>query len=276
MKKYPQNKNYLVTEDGKVFNKKTNKFVPLTTKEDGYITLSLDGSKRLHRVVAETYLPNPNHLPEVNHLDGVKANCHKDNLEWCTSKQNKEHAWRLGLYKDIREDHCNAVHSDKQIHEVCRMLQEGYRNIEVASTLNIHKDIIAHVKRGDIWRTISQQYNIHTVRKKRKSINTVLQICTFLEQGKSNKEVSSLLGITPSEVDKVRTGVTHKSISSNFNIPKSKMSRVNEDQVKQVCELIISGKKNKYIAEVVGISVSIVSKIKRGKTWTHLTEEYNW
>ena len=53
----------------------------------------------LHRLIAQTFLPNPSNLPEVNHKDGNKANCAMDNLEWVSSKENKRHAKDAGLWE---------------------------------------------------------------------------------------------------------------------------------------------------------------------------------
>lgn len=53
----------------------------------------------LHRLIAQTFLPNPSNLPEVNHKDGNKANCAMDNLEWVSSKENKRHAKDTGLWE---------------------------------------------------------------------------------------------------------------------------------------------------------------------------------
>lgn len=55
--------------------------------------------KTIHRLVAETFLPNPNELLQVNHIDGNKHNNNIDNLEWCTQKYNIQEAWRMGLAK---------------------------------------------------------------------------------------------------------------------------------------------------------------------------------
>jgi hypothetical protein len=54
---------------------------------------------RVHRLVALAWIPNPHGLPEINHLDGVKANNDASNLEWCTTLENLQHARRMGLYR---------------------------------------------------------------------------------------------------------------------------------------------------------------------------------
>lgn len=70
--------------------------------KDGYpcLRLSKNGKKKyfhIHTLVAKTWIPNPLNLPQVNHIDGVKTNTHKSNLEWCTSSDNAKHAYKLGL-----------------------------------------------------------------------------------------------------------------------------------------------------------------------------------
>lgn len=51
----------------------------------------------IHRLVASAFCPNPNNLPEVNHLDGNKLNNVALNLEWVTASGNANHAYELGL-----------------------------------------------------------------------------------------------------------------------------------------------------------------------------------
>jgi hypothetical protein len=75
---------------------------------NGYQMVILSDSERrknkflVHRLVAGAYIPNPENLPEVNHKDANRLNNRPDNLEWCTSKENKRHAWNLGLYDAVR------------------------------------------------------------------------------------------------------------------------------------------------------------------------------
>lgn len=68
----------------------------------GYKHLMLSKNKKkynfyIHRLVAEAFIPNPENKPEINHIDGNKLNNNISNLEWCTRKENCQHAWKTGL-----------------------------------------------------------------------------------------------------------------------------------------------------------------------------------
>lgn len=93
---------YYITSQGDVVNTKGKTLAYTVNKKTGYKTVSLwknnlGSSKTIHRLVALTYLTNPNNLPEVNHIDGNKLNNHVDNLEWVTRSENMIHAYGTGL-----------------------------------------------------------------------------------------------------------------------------------------------------------------------------------
>ncbi len=67
-----------------------------------YITLCDNGKYKkqyIHRLVAESFIPNVDDKPEVNHIDGDKTNNNISNLEWNTISENRKHAFKTGLIK---------------------------------------------------------------------------------------------------------------------------------------------------------------------------------
>ena len=97
---FPQ---YLVSNDGQVV--RNGRILKTQVSKHGYKTLDLckDGvrhSKKVHRLVAEAFIPNPNKLPEVNHKDTNKLNNMHTNLEWVTKLGNMRHASKNSLRGD--------------------------------------------------------------------------------------------------------------------------------------------------------------------------------
>ena len=92
-------KGYDVTTEGVVFNTVKVKVIKpfITSRGYHYVNLGRDFRVAVHRMVALTYLDNPNGLPQVNHVDGNKNNNMLSNLEWSTGLSNMRHAAELGL-----------------------------------------------------------------------------------------------------------------------------------------------------------------------------------
>lgn len=97
-----EDSDYLIFEDGRLYSKKTNRFLAGKIDNVGYRVYSLaiknpvTGKNGMmlyaHRLVAQYFIPNPNNLPYVHHKDENKLNNHVSNLEWISSKDNaKEH-----------------------------------------------------------------------------------------------------------------------------------------------------------------------------------------
>lgn len=94
--------DYIISDEGIIKNIATDRIINpwLNNNSYYYVTLNLEGTRknyRVHRLVAEKFIPNPNNLPQVNHKDGDKRNNKADNLEWCDSSYNVQHAIRQGL-----------------------------------------------------------------------------------------------------------------------------------------------------------------------------------
>ena len=87
---------YYITEDGEVFTDRYGKLRQMKCNDNkGYrqITFNINKKRKyfkVHRLVAEAYIPNPLNLPQVNHINGVKDDNRVENLEWCDAQRNSE------------------------------------------------------------------------------------------------------------------------------------------------------------------------------------------
>ena len=99
-----ENPDYMISDHGRVLSFKGKSKLILCTKfiGTGYETVSLLNKGictdyHVHRLIAKAFIPNPKHLPQINHLDGNTMNNHVSNLEWCDAYTYTMHAIRTGL-----------------------------------------------------------------------------------------------------------------------------------------------------------------------------------
>ena len=120
---------YSVSDDGRVRNDKTGKILTPHPDSNGYPSVGLfrEGkqfTRRVHRLVAEAFIPNPLNLHDINHKDGNKQNNHKLNLEYCTRSYNMIHSYRV-LGQGARATVRNGV--------LCIETSEVYPTVEAAA-----------------------------------------------------------------------------------------------------------------------------------------------
>jgi hypothetical protein len=88
--------------------KSLNGFVLKPLKSHGYCRVGLFDNKHkyfmIHRLVALAFIPNPNHYPFINHINGIKNDNRVENLEWVTHSQNILHAFKTGLKSNKKGD----------------------------------------------------------------------------------------------------------------------------------------------------------------------------
>ena len=85
--------DYVIFDDGEVFNKNIGGIVKSYNNHNGYKFIRLQVNKQskqflIHRLIAAAYIPNPNNLPIINHIDCNRSNNKIENLEWCTHLYN--------------------------------------------------------------------------------------------------------------------------------------------------------------------------------------------
>jgi hypothetical protein len=145
--------NYVIFPSGNIRNILTDKLLNANNGEGFYNTVRLrkDGKAKtfkLHRLLAQAFIPNPENKPCVNHKDGNKLNNDLSNLEWCTHKENMKHAYDNGMLFQSEKNKQALLESKRKI---VLNLENGifHESIkEAAETYNTNGKVLA--KRLDV------------------------------------------------------------------------------------------------------------------------------
>jgi hypothetical protein len=142
---------YEVSNLGNVKTLGNNKFgisrIMKNTLRKGYCTVTLRKKNiqkifRVHRLVAEAFIPNPNKKPQVNHINGVKNDNRVVNLEWTTASENMTHASNNNLLSIIKgEKHHNFKLSEEKIKEII-FLSDKFTQKQLSIKFNVSQALI--------------------------------------------------------------------------------------------------------------------------------------
>lgn len=226
---------YVVSKDGKVYNMQTNKYMK-TDKvyNTGYRairltekSIGLNKKVSVHRMVAETFIPNPNNLPEVNHIDLDKQNNHLSNLEWVSKRENSVHKVKNNVGPFLPgEANKTAKYSDSQIEEVCKMLSTGCKPKVISNKTGVSTAMISMIKIGKVRTHQSSKYNWKVVHKSdmvgdnhpNNIINSKIaeKICQYLQQGYATKQISKLTGVSKHIINDIKQRGSWKTVSDKY------------------------------------------------------------
>lgn len=152
--------NYQISNFGRIKSKermvenatrkylKPEKIIKTHVMKVGYLAVVLRDKQqknhllKIHRLVAEAFIPNPYNFPQVNHIDGNKANTRVDNLEWCTPSQNTRHAIENGLRRKCTNKNTQRIYQincdTKEIKCIHETFVEAARNMGCNSVGSIY------------------------------------------------------------------------------------------------------------------------------------------
>lgn len=147
----------------KGFKRKEPVIRSLSLTHDGYqkvrlLANGLDITMRIHRLVAEMFVPNPCGKETVNHIDGNKLNNQSDNLEWADRHEQLDHAYKMGLKRADRG--CDNVHSKltpEQVTAIRAEYRKGSRqfsSVRLGEKYGVSHRVILLIVNGKSYRNI--------------------------------------------------------------------------------------------------------------------------
>lgn len=147
---------YAITQNGKVWSYPNRIHNGLWLKQAlilGYKHVSLRKRMfKVHRLIAQSFILNPENKPWINHIDGDRANNEIGNLEWSTPSENNQHAYDIGLKKPQKGER-NAMSKLKEhdVDKIREMIKYGYKQDKIAADFNVRRQTIGDIKNGKIW-----------------------------------------------------------------------------------------------------------------------------
>lgn len=148
---------YEISNKGRV---RSNGSLILKTRLDRYgyelVTFWVDGvclTRKVHRLVATAFIPNPEELPTVNHIDGIKTNNCVTNLEWLSVGDNHRHAISSGL-RAVGENRIGGrpvALSNADIPVIREMIAKGMGNTAIGKAFGVSCGCIYSIRVGKSW-----------------------------------------------------------------------------------------------------------------------------
>lgn len=146
---------YNISNLGTIISVRKNK--EIGTSKSKYKTVTLHKDKKpmscsVHRLVALTFINNPENKREVNHIDGNTLNNNVKNLEWVTPMENTIHAIKIGLRKDIGICNSRAKLSEEEVLEIKK---SKLSNRKLGLIYNVSSTTVGYIKIGKLWKHVN-------------------------------------------------------------------------------------------------------------------------
>lgn len=229
MKEIPNFNNYYATTSGEIYSTKgisprlmkqnldTSKYYRIQLKVDGKAKSCL-----VHRLLAITFIPNPDNLPQVNHIDGNKLNNSLSNLEWCSHSHNQKHAYKTGLNSSVGESNNRSLLNEKVVIEIYNKLLDGARISELCKFYNVKSGTIGSIKDKTNWNYLLKDLEPIKLQVKAESLgeSTIRWVCHKLV---GKVPITSIVrecnnsNITINQVNDIKRRKTHTRISCEFD-----------------------------------------------------------
>jgi transposase len=212
-KTIPMYSNYLASNLGRIKTVKGK--ILLGYEQAGYkiVKISNNNNKRcsvgIHRLVAMAFIPNPNNLSTVNHIDKVRSNNNLDNLEWMSVKDNNLHSKQ----RKLSSFQAHSVFYERDLKIIHKMLEYGVPRKEIEEIYGIKRDVLTNL------------FNSKNYVEDCKKLN--LSFDKF-----SKKRTSKIVEANKTEIiQMLKQNYSYRTIAKKFNVSHSSIVQFNKDIV---------------------------------------------
>jgi hypothetical protein len=169
---------------------------------------------KVHRLVAEAFLPNPENKPCVNHINGVKTDNRLENLEWNTYAENSRHASDTGLMNPLKgEDTPASKLTDDTVREMRELSKKGYSYGKLAKMYGVTLATATFAIRGITWKHVDNIEEVPPKHFTRLNADKVRRIRTLHASGAYTVEaLANIMDVSDSCVQSVLSGRTWKHV----------------------------------------------------------------
>ena len=225
---------YEISNHSNIRRKHDRKVISKFLNQRGYYAVNLMTNDNLRkgfkvaRLVAATFCIQY-HESEifVNHIDLDKTNDHFTNLEWVTPKGNTQHAIINGAHPaaSLGEQNSRSIYTNDLIHTICRLMEDGYTNIEIMTGLNDYSEsmnnLLKNIRRKNSWNFISDNYNIQLINNPPIDEMLVRRICELLEKKMIYNDIMDTLGLERNKrnseiIGRIKRRVCFTNISKDY------------------------------------------------------------
>jgi len=155
---------YAITEDGRVFKYKGNKYMKINKRKDGYCSVGLTKNKKnkkflVHRLVAMSFIPNPDNKPQINHINMIKSDNRVENLEWVTQSENIKHSYKNNKnYRfNLSKSRSGITFTDEHKRKISLSHKGKKKNYDVWNKgINFGNRKVICIETGEIFQSILQ------------------------------------------------------------------------------------------------------------------------
>lgn len=156
-KKLKEDNRFEISQIGIIRNAKTKSIKSQYVSSTGYYMISISKNNksksfRVHRLLANNFIDNPNKLKEVNHKDGNKLNNSLTNLEWVSHFGNMQHAFNTGLVNNTGIKNGMAKLNQHKVADIKIMLQQGVSQYKIAQKYNVSRSAILKIHLNQTWK----------------------------------------------------------------------------------------------------------------------------